>query len=249
MEQLILMKARQEMARDCSTLHGAASRDGRERQLVSRALHPACLGAIILAWSLSTGADAADINVVGLFPNKAVVQIDGGVLQTLSVGQKTAQGVLLVSVERDSATFDVEGQRMTLGLGHARMKTSTAAAAVMVTADEKGQFVANGAVNGIPIRFTVDTGATLVALPFKEARRLGLDYRKGQVVSMSTANGSAIGYKIKLDTVQLGDVTVNSVDAVIMDGEGLPVALLGMSFLKRMDIKREGEIMTLTKRY
>jgi aspartyl protease family protein len=108
-------------------------------------------------------------------------------------------------------------------------------------------------VNGIPIRFTVDTGATVVALPFKEARRLGLDYRKGQVVSMSTAGGDAIGYKIKLDTVRVGEVTVNSVDAVIMDGgedgEGLPVALLGMSFLKRVDIKREGEIMTLTKRY
>ena len=101
----------------------------------------------------------------------------------------------------------------------------------------------------MPIRFTVDTGATLVALPFREARRLGLDYRKGQPVAMSTANGSAFGYRVKLDTVRLGEVTVNGVDAVIMDGEGLPEALLGMSFLKRMDIRREGEIMTLTKRY
>jgi aspartyl protease family protein len=246
-----LRKARPDMARDRNTLHAGvpASISRRARKLESGAPRRLRLGAVILALSLSTGAGAMDVNVVGLFPNKAVVQIDGGALQTLSVGQKTAQGVLLVSVERDSATFDVEGQRMTLGLGHARMKASTAAAAVMVTADEKGQFVANGVVNGIPIRFTVDTGATLVALPFQEARRLGLDYRKGQMVSMSTANGSAIGYKIKLDTVQLGDITVNSVDAVIMDGEGLRVALLGMSFLKRMDIKREGEIMTLTKRY
>ena len=247
------MKARPDMTRDGSTLHGKlpASPGGRARQGQSGALRAAGLGAITLALALSwaTGAGATDVNVVGLFPNKAVVQIDGGALQTLSVGQKTAQGVQLVSVERDSATFDVDGQRMTLGLGHARMKASTAAAAVMVTADEKGQFVVNGEVNGIPVRFTVDTGATLVALPFQEARRLGLDYRKGQVVSMSTANGSAVGYKIKLDTVRLGEVTVNSVDAVIMDGEGLPIALLGMSFLKRMDIKREGEIMTLTKRY
>jgi aspartyl protease family protein len=212
------------------------------------AWRPRC-GSILGGLLLATGALAMDVNVVGLFPNKAVIQIDGGALKTLSVGQKTAEGVLLVAVDREGATFDVDGQRLTVGLGHARMKTSTEAAAVMVTADEHGQFVTNGLVNGIPVRFTVDTGASLVSLPFNEARRLGLDYRKGQPVMMSTANGNAVGYKIKLDTVRVGEVTVNSVDAVIMDGEGLAVALLGMSFLKRMDIKREGEIMTLTKRY
>jgi aspartyl protease family protein len=245
------VKARPDVARDRSTLHGElpAATGGETLRLASEAGHRSRLGAIIFGLALATAAGAMDVNVVGLFPNKAVVQIDGGALQTLSVGQKTAQGVLLVAVDRDGATFDIEGQRMTLGLGHARMKASAAPAAVMVTADEKGQFVTNGEVNGIPVRFTVDTGATLVSLPLKEARRLGLDYRKGQVVMMSTANGNAIGYKVKLDTVKLGEVTVNSVDAVIMDGEGLPIALLGMSFLKRMDIRREGEIMTLTKRY
>jgi len=170
-------------------------------------------------------------------------------LQTLSVGQKTAEGVVLVSVDRDAATFEVDGQRMTLGLGHARMKTSTSAAAVKIMADERGQFVLNGEINGTAIRFTVDTGSTLVALPAREARRLGLDYRKGQPVLMNTANGSAAGYRVLLDTVRVGEVTVNGVDAVVMEGEGLPVALLGMSFLRRMDIRREGEIMTLTKRY
>lgn len=208
------------------------------------------LAGLICGLLFAHGAAAVDVNVVGLFPNKAVVQIDAGALQTLAVGQKSAEGVVLLSVDRDGATFDIAGQRMTLGLGHARMKASTASAAtVMVTADEKGQFVANGEINGVAIRFTVDTGATLVALPAAEARRLGLDYRKGQLVLLNTANGSAAAFRVKLDTVRVGEVTVNSVDAVVMEGEGLPVALLGMSFLKRMDIKREGEIMTLTKRY
>lgn len=199
---------------------------------------------------LAAGAAAVDVNVVGLFPNKAVVQVDGGALQTVSVGQHTAEGVVLVSVGRDDATFDIDGQRVTLGLGHARMRASPAAATtVLVTADERGQFVTNGQVNGIPIRFAVDTGATLIALPSREARRLGLDYRKGQEVLMNTANGVAPAYRVTLDTVRVGDVTVNSVDAVVMEGEGLSVALLGMSFLNRMDIKREGQIMTLTKRY
>lgn len=208
------------------------------------------IASIILGLLASTATSAMDVKVVGLFPNKAVVQIDGGALQTLSVSQKTTEGVVLLSVERDGATFDVQGQRMTLGLGHTRMKTSTSSAAsVMVTADERGHFVTDGQVNGIPIRFAVDTGATFIALPASEARRLGLDYRKGQKAMMVTANGSAPAYRVKLDTVRVGDVTVHSIDAVVMEGDGLPVALLGMSFLNRMDIKREGEIMTLTRRY
>ena len=66
---------------------------------------------------------------------------------------------------------------------------------------------------------------------------------------MQTANGVAPAYRIKLDTVRVGEVTVSGVEAVVMESDGSQVALLGMSFLNRMDIRREGEIMTLTKRF
>ncbi|MGH8714232.1 MAG: retropepsin-like aspartic protease family protein [Casimicrobiaceae bacterium] len=204
---------------------------------------------LIVGLLVSTAAAALDVNVVGLFPNKAVVQIDGGALQTLSIGQKTREGIVLISVQPDGATFDIDGRRMALGLGHARMKTATAPAAAMLTADERGHFVADGQVNGVAIRFTVDTGATFISLPAADARRLGLDYRSGQRALMETANGIVPAYRIKLDTVRVGQVSVNNVDAIVMEGETLPVALLGMSFLNRMDMKREGGIMTLTKRY
>ena len=204
---------------------------------------------VILGVAVSTAAGAVEVKLVGLFPNRAVVQIDGGALRTLSVGQKTPEGVVLLSVEGDGATFEIDGQRTALGLSHARMKQGTGAASVMVTADENGHFTTMGQVNGIPVRFAVDTGATFIAFHANEARRLGLDYRKGQKVLMDTAAGIAPAYRIKLDTVRVGDITVNSVDAVVMDSEGPSIALLGMSFLSRMDMKREGEIMTLTKRY
>jgi len=204
---------------------------------------------IVLGAIVSTGAGAVDVNVVGLFPSKAVVQIDGGALQTLAIGQKTAEGVVLVSVGSDGATFEIDGQRMTLGLGHARMKPGTGPASVKVMADERGHFNTIGQVNGIAVRFAVDTGATFIAFHANEARRLGLDYRQGRKVLMETAAGVAPAYLVKLDTVRVGDITVNSVDAVVMDSEGPSVALLGMSFLNRMDIRREGEIMTLTQRY
>ncbi len=199
---------------------------------------------------LAAAAHAAEVTVSGLFPNKAVVQINGGPLQTMSVGQKTREGVTLLAVDRDTATFDVEGQRQTLALGRARMASAAPAAeSVVLTADLAGHFAANGQVNGEPVRFVVDTGATLISLPEAEAQRLSLDYRKGQKAMMGTANGSVPGYLVKLDTVSVGSVTVHGVDAVILEGKGLGAPLLGMSFLNRMNMKREGDLMTLTKRY
>ena len=209
------------------------------------------IASIALGLLVSTGAAALDVNVVGLFPNKAVVQIEGGALRTLSVGQKTRDAIILLSVERDGATFDIQGRRVALALGHTRTQTSPAAAAnyALVPTDEQGNLVADGQVNGMPVRFAVDTGATFITLPAREAIRLGLDYHNGQKLVMETANGNVFAYRLKLDTVRVGDVAVDNVDAVIMEGNSLPIALLGMSFLNRMDIRREGAIMTLTKRY
>ena len=209
------------------------------------------IASIALGLLVSTGATALDVNVVGLFPNKAVVQIEGGALRTLSVGQKTRDAIILLSVERDGATFDIQGRRVALALGHTRTQTSPAAAAnyALVPTDEQGNLVADGQVNGMPVRFAVDTGATFITLPAREANRLGLDYHKGQKTVMKTANGDVFAYRLKLDTVRVGDVAVDNVDAVIMEGNSLPIALLGMSFLNRMDIRREGAMMTLTKRY
>jgi aspartyl protease family protein len=208
------------------------------------------LASAVLGVLASAGASATDVAVSGLFTNKAVVQIDGGPLRTLSVGQKTAEGVVLVSVDRDAATFDVDGKRVTVGLGRARMSSgSPTVESTTLMADLQGHFTADGEINGRSVRMVVDTGATLVSLPANEARRLGIDYQKGRKAMMSTANGNAPAYVVKLDTLRVGGVTVNGVDAVVMEGNGLIVPLLGMSFLNRMNMQREGNIMTLTKRF
>jgi aspartyl protease family protein len=221
-----------------------------------------CFASIALGLLVSTGAAALDVNVVGLFPNKAVVQIEGGALRTLSVGQKTRDDIILLSVERDGATFDIQGRRVALTMGQARKQTKPAAVTkyptaanypivgnyAVITTNERGDLIANGEVNGMPVRFAVDTGATLITLPAREASRLGLDYHDGQKITMETANGEVFAYRLKLDTVSVGEVAVNDVAAVIVEGNSLPIALLGMSFLNRVDIRREGMILTLTKR-
>jgi len=134
----------------------------------------------ILGVAVSTTVVAADVKLVGLFPNRAVVQIDGGPLRTLSVGQETPEGVVLISVEADGATFEIDGRRIALGLSHARMKPGEGAASAKVTADEYGHFTTMGQVNGIPVRFAVDTGATFIAFHANEARRLGWTIARGR---------------------------------------------------------------------
>jgi aspartyl protease family protein len=196
-------------------------------------------------------AAAIEVNVIGLFPGKAVVVIDRGAPRTISAGQRTPEGVLLIAADSRSATLEIDGKRQVLELGqHAESAALTGALpSVTLAADGSGHFTAEGQVNGSRMRFLVDTGATLVTLPATEAQRAGIDYRRGQQTVSQTANGQMIVYRVRLDTVTLGGMTIRDVDAVVPDGPGLDIALLGMSFLNRMEMRREGANLTLTKRY
>jgi aspartyl protease family protein len=201
----------------------------------------------------SAPAAAADIHVVGLTAGKAVVSINGGKPRTLAVGQATAEGVKLISADSQSATFEFEGQRRTLGPGEGAAVATTSFGAggdrVTLTADSQGHFVATGVVNGVSLRFLVDTGATLVVLSSADARRAGLNYLASSRSLTQTANGVVPVYNVKLDTMRVGDITLNGVDAVVVEGDKLPIALLGMSFLNRMEMRRDGTTMTLIRRY
>jgi aspartyl protease family protein len=204
-----------------------------------------------VAVALSFPAAATEVTVIGLFPGKAVVVIDRGAPRTVAAGQRTPEGVLLVSADSRSATLEIDGKRQVLEMGqHAESAALTGALpSVTLAADGNGQFTAEGQVNGSRVRFLVDTGATLVTLPAAEATRLGIDYKRGQPIVSQTANGRIVVYRVRLDTVALGGMTLRDVDAVVPDGPGLEVALLGMSFLNRTEMRREGANLTLTKRY
>ena len=117
-----------------------------------------------------------------------------------------------------------------------------------MTADNQGHFVTTGSVNGVAVRFLVDTGATMISLGASDARRVGVDFNRGQKGMTQTANGQSVVSKVQLDTVRIGDVTLHNVDAVIHPTE-MPVALLGMSFLNRMEMQRDGSTMTLKRRF
>jgi len=196
---------------------------------------------------------AADIHVVALTANKAVVRINGGKPQTLSTGQASPEGVRLIEASSESATFEYGGKRQTLAAGQGAAVASLSPArtgdSVTLLADSRGHFITTGVVNGVSLRFIVDTGATSVVLSSTDARSAGINYLSGARSQTHTANGVIPVYVIKLDTLRVGDIVVNNVDAIVIEGGKLPMGLLGMSFLNRMEMKRDGQTMTLIRRY
>jgi len=208
------------------------------------------LYAITAAAILASGAPAAatEVNVIGLFPGKAVVSVNNGPPRTLSVGDKTPEGVKLIATTRGSADVEIDGKRETLEMGQAYRSEGTARQSVTLPQDASGHFLTDAMVNGSHIRFLVDTGATLVSIPVADAVRLGIDYEKGQLGYSLLADGRRVpSWRVTLDSVQVGDVTLTNVEGSVNQGVGIP--LLGMSFLNRTELRREGSSLTLTKRY
>jgi aspartyl protease family protein len=194
---------------------------------------------------------ATSVTVVGLFPGKAVVVINGQAPRTLSVGDKTSDGVTLVATTSDTATMEIDGKRHKLDVGqhYAAPASASKGQGVTLGANSQGHFITLGQINGRTVQFLVDTGATSVSIPSSIAESAGIDYRKGQRGFTQTANGVAAAYKVVFDSVTVGDVTLYQVDGIVMEGKGMDVALLGMSFLNRMEMKRDGAQMTLVKRF
>jgi aspartyl protease family protein len=207
------------------------------------------LAALLLGLAAPAAA-AVEVTLVGVFADKAaVIAIDGGAPRTVKVGQKLGE-LTVIAVEKDRATIELDGKRRVLVRGQT-YSPSTAGAerqSVTMSAGAGGHFIVDGQINGGAIRFLVDTGASTVALPASDASRLRIDYRKGQRGTTQTAAGPAPMYLVRLDSVRVGGIELLNVEAIVLE-QGLGVALLGNSFLTRVEMRREGQTMTLTRRF
>ena len=198
----------------------------------------------------SVVAAAQTVALQGMLGNKALLIVGGGAPRAVAPGE-THQGVKVLSTSGDQAVVQVDGQRVTLRVGETPASVGgamrTGGDRVALTADARGHFVTAGTIEGKPVQFMVDTGATVVAIGQGEADRMRLDYKSGRPVRMATANGSTQGWMVKLRDVRIGDVTVYDVDAVITPA-AMPAVLLGNSFLNRFNMRRDGDQMMLVKR-
>lgn len=202
---------------------------------------------LIAALVASMPAWARELALVGLAGERAFVLVDGQ-RWMLSKGESKG-GVRLVAIEAGAILLEVDGKSRRLRLGeHMATLPAEQRERLTIVADGRGHFVTQGAINGVPVRFLVDTGATMVALGAKDAQRAGIDPSKGEPGVTMTANGPVRVRKVRLPRLTLGDITLYDVEAAVHEGD-LPLALLGMSALNRFEIRREGETMVLDRRY
>ncbi len=206
---------------------------------------------ILLAYCrLSYAIDKIVIN--GLFKDKAIVTIDGK-QRVLKKDKTTPEGVLLIESNSKEAVIEVEGVQKTYTLGtHIgnAFAPPTEGKKLILTPDSGGMYNVSGSINGTHVAFVVDTGATLVSMNSNVAKKLGIDYKlNGEVGQSYTASGKENIYVVNLKKVKVGEIELYNIQGAVHEGDFPVITLLGMSFLGKLDMKREGRIMELQKKY
>lgn len=208
---------------------------------------------VVLLCGLCAQVGLADtqVNIVGLFTNKAVLIINNGKPKTLSVGQ-TSEGVKLLAADSMTATLQIEGKTRQLGMGQAAIVGNAAVSGIPSTtlyANSAGHYFSECQINGATLKFLLDTGATSVSLNSGDAKYANINYKNGEQVRMSTANGIVIAHRATIATLKIGNIVLNNVDAIVHEGGSPSIVLLGMSAINRLDMKRQDIALTLTKKY
>jgi aspartyl protease family protein len=204
-----------------------------------------CVPILLFCSTVFGNAFAASLYVKALGYDNAEVVINDSAPVVLWVGETSLEGVKLQSVAEGTAVFEIDGRLWTL---KARQGTYSQAS---LQADQRGQFFFMAQVNGTPVAAVIDTGATTVSMNSEDASRLGIDYLLAPRVVVNTANGPVTAYLVTLESVQVGDIVLRNVQGSIIEGDRkqLSLVLIGMSFLRQVDMQRSGNTMQLLKRY
>ena len=123
-------------------------------------------------------------------------------------------------------------------------------AQLSIARGNNGHYQVAGSINGHPVQFLVDTGATSVAMNESQARRLGIDYRvKGLPMKASTAGGTVNAWRVSFDRIKIGSLEVLGVEGAVIEGEAPVEVLLGMSFLNRVRWREEQGVLMLESKF
>lgn len=118
---------------------------------------------------------------------------------------------------------------------------------VVLERNRFNHYVASGLINGIPVTFMLDTGATAVVVPANLATKLRL--KAGRPHIANTANGQVEVRATRIDTLELGAIRLRDINASINPGMGGEEILLGMSALKQVEFSQKGKMLTLRQHY
>ena len=207
--------------------------------------------AVLLA-ALAGAAAGQTVALQGMMGGKALLIVNGTAPRSVGPGE-THLGVKVLSTVGDQAMLEIDGKRHTLRVGDAPASVGGGGPAaggnrIVLTAGTRGHFLTPGTINGRSVQFMVDTGASGVGLSVTDAERIGLNYKAGTPVRVSTANGTIPGWLVRLDSVRIGDVEVYGVEAAVSAGS-MPYVLLGNSYLTRFQMRRDNDQLVLERRY
>lgn len=218
----------------------------------------ACLLALLPLFAAAT-----QVQVVGLFPGAAVLNVDGQ-RKLVKVGQTGPGGVQVISADSKGAVLRVDGVERRYGLSREYAPVSDSAtpgaapapapapqrSQLSIARGNNGHYQVAGAINGHPVQFLVDTGATSVAMSENQARRLGLDYRvKGLPMKASTAGGTVNAWRVTFNSIKVGGLEVLGVEGAVVEGDAPVDVLLGMSFLNRVRWREEQGVLMLESKF
>ena len=203
------------------------------------------LGALLLPGMLA----AQEVDVLGLFKGAALIRIDGE-QKLLKPGDEFA-GLRLLTADSDEAVVEINGERHTLGLAtHISGSYSQAdTREVRIPRNAALQYVTTATINGRRLRVLVDTGANMIAMNAATAASLGLDYRAGQPIQLTTASGVVPGWLVRLDSVDVGGIRVDYLEASVVEGAQPSMLLLGTNYLRHVGMREESGVLLLYREY
>lgn len=210
-----------------------------------------CAAAGILLCALAAAAQAQSVAFSGMLGDKALLIIDGQA-RGVAVGS-TVAGVKLLRIDGTQAQIEANGRMQTLRLGGSAVVAGDAGGSgggggrIVLPVGSGGHYNGLASINGHPVQFVVDTGATMVSLSADVAAQLGLDVRDGTAAAAMTANGAIAVRKVTLNKVTVGGVTIYNVEAIVVQ-QPMPVVLLGNTFLSHFQMHSESSTLVLDKK-
>ena len=192
---------------------------------------------------------AAEIEVLGLFKGAALLKVDGE-QKLLKVGQ-VWNDVTLLEANSKEALADIGGERVRLTVSRRISSNFTVPESrqVVIRKNDRRQYITNAEINGRRTAVLVDTGANIIALNANTARAMGVDYKKGVPSRVATASGVVNAWAVTLDSVDVGGIRINHVQASVLEGAFPEVVLLGMSYLQHVELRERDGVLSLTSKY
>jgi len=203
----------------------------------------------ILILAIAPWCFGLEVEIKMLAQGSALLIVDGK-QRMLREGARSPEGVLLVSADGKQAVLEIDGKRRTASLSRGIVNQFKAPdkTEIRIASSAGGHYHTKGLINGRPVDFLVDTGATAIAMNRFEAERLGIDYRGGEPIKINTANGIIDAFQVTLTAVSVGNIVLNQVSAVVSSSESPSVVLLGNTYLSKVDLKVEQGVLVLREK-